>query len=138
MFSLKEKEGYLLIDHTDSPGISAEQARKMGSHIVAPGGKKVEASTYMCCGCEATVVLNPDRLRTREYCRECHSYMCDTCALLMKVDGVHRSVTRFRAEYLEHAARGPAALAQFLAKQAEYKAQREKAHQLMRRLHHGT
>lgn len=138
MFSLREKEGYLLVDHRDSPGISAEQAKAMGSHIVAPGGTKLEARTYCCCGCTATVVMNPDRLRTREYCRQCHSYMCDTCALLFKIDGTHRSAKKFFAEYIEHAARGPVALATFTAKQEDYERKRARAHHLMRRVHHGA
>jgi hypothetical protein len=32
MFSKREAEGYLLVDHRDSPGISAEQAAAVAAH----------------------------------------------------------------------------------------------------------
>ncbi len=137
-FSLREKEGYLRIDHRDSPGISAEQAKAMRSHVVVPGGTMLEARTYNCCACQRTVIINPDRLRTRDYCRECHSYMCETCALLRKLTGIHRPMKRFVAEYLESAAKGPAALAHYQLQQTIYEAQRKQAQELIRRTYDGS
>ena len=137
MFSIREKENYLLVDHRDSPGISAEEAAKVRSDLVAPGGTRLETSTYKCCGCDKQVILNPDRARNREYCRECFSYMCDTCGLLRKLTGLHRPMKRFIAEYLDSAAKGPAALAHYQLQQAIYDAQRERAHKLVRSLHDG-
>lgn len=59
-------EGYLLIDHTDSPGAGP-----------IPGGQKFEAATVTCSHCCRVVILNPNRVRARSYCAKCDHYICD-------------------------------------------------------------
>ena len=79
MRSQRSKEGYLLIDNRNSPGVSAEFIRKSG--IDAPivgGGVTFESATSTCAHCGTIVVLNPDRTRPRGYCRSCDHYVCDS------------------------------------------------------------
>lgn len=80
MFSKREREGYLLIDHTDSPGIE-------NANIPIGAGRKFEAPTNTCSHCQRISVVNPDRVRQRAYCSKCDHYICDPCGIEMKVNG---------------------------------------------------
>ncbi len=82
MFSKRELEGYLMIDHRAGPGITPEMARESGldlPFISVPGGKLFESATILCHGCERMIVLNPDRSRARGYCPRHDHYLCDEC-----------------------------------------------------------
>lgn len=94
MFSKREREGYVLIDHTDSPGIDHASG-------LLGGGKRFEAATNTCSHCQAVVVMNPDRLRQRGHCYNCDHYICDGCAVAMTQTGFCASFDRFADEYLE-------------------------------------
>ena len=75
--------GYLIIDHTDSPGISEEMApavRSFGSPVVGAGAV-LELDTWTCSHCNRIVLRNPDRVRPREVCRKCMAVVCDSCSL---------------------------------------------------------
>ena len=99
--SLKRHFGWVMIDHSASPGIPAEVARKIGMppELVAEG-KKLEAHTLSCRHCGGHVVLNPLRTRERGYCRTCDHYICDACDALRSLpDYVHQ--TRESALYGE-------------------------------------
>jgi hypothetical protein len=78
MNSKKSHEGYLIIDHSASPGLSDETCVSQG---LPPGaGKAVfETATFTCSHCEAVVVKHPFRERARGYCRKCDHYICDVC-----------------------------------------------------------
>jgi hypothetical protein len=74
------REGVLLIDHRDSPGITPGQARAAGREVpVVAGGALYESATVTCLHCNAVVVLNPKRTRPRHYCWHCDGYICDGC-----------------------------------------------------------
>lgn len=84
----RQREGYLLIDHKDSPGVPEEMiqaAIKAGKPVPGGlrGGLTYESATVTCCHCNRIVVLNPDRKRPRGYCAKCDHYVCDSpeCAL---------------------------------------------------------
>lgn len=66
MSSKRRQEGYLLIDHRNSPGMP-----------LVPGGTVFESATITCCHCQTVVILNPDRTRPRGYCQKCDHYICD-------------------------------------------------------------
>ena len=88
MFSKRSQEGYLLIDHRDSPGISHEFLAKNNLGGPAVGaGKVYETAVWVCHGCQADIILNPKRTRPREWCMEHDSYLCDGCALTRKLTG---------------------------------------------------
>lgn len=81
--SKRSKEGYLMIDHRASEGISDELAVKNNLPVGAGRGL-FETPTYTCSHCQYVVVMNPKRTREREYCRGCDSYICDGCGELKK------------------------------------------------------
>lgn len=74
--------GYLLIDHSASPGLPEDIARASGlDPRYCIEGKKFEAATLTCSHCKTAVVKNPLRTRERATCFKCgHHYICDLCA----------------------------------------------------------
>ena len=78
---MSQSEGYLFVDHRASPGIPAEQARRMGYDPAQVGeGRVLEAATKMCRHCNNPVILNPLRDRERATCLACGGdYICDLC-----------------------------------------------------------
>lgn len=92
MNSLKRHEGWLLIDHSASPGIPADIARRIGyaPEDVAEGAV-FETATLTCKHCKTSYIKNRFRIRPREYCRKCDHYICDGCAQqAAQPDYVHR------------------------------------------------
>ncbi len=82
MPSTLRREGYLLIDHRNSPGVDYELIRSVGKDTPNVGaGQLYESPTVTCCHCGVGVILNPNRSRPRGYCRKCDNYVCDnpTC-----------------------------------------------------------
>ena len=75
MFTQRSREGYLLIDHSDSPGVTAEFVQRRAPVVGA--GQKYESGTITCLHCNAIVILNPMRTRPRGFCRRCDGYVCD-------------------------------------------------------------
>ena len=65
--SQRSREGYLLIDHSASPGTAS-----------VPEGARLEASTMTCSHCNRVVLLNPMRTRDRGFCFKCNHYVCDS------------------------------------------------------------
>lgn len=78
------KEGYLLIDHSASPGLSPEDLLKAGLNpgLAVGEGQMLETATLTCAHCNGTVVKNPKRSRPRGHCSKCDSFVCDGCAAL--------------------------------------------------------
>jgi hypothetical protein len=78
MPSKQRREGYRLIDHHDSPGVSSEFVRASGLSAPAVGaGQMFESPIIACAHCNTFVILNPNRSRPRGYCRKCDAYVCD-------------------------------------------------------------
>lgn len=93
MASLKRHEGWLFLDHSASPGIPAEVARKIGldPKLVAEG-KKAEMATLSCAHCPGTWLPRFERKRERYHCRICDHYICDTCKAESILPGyIHRT-----------------------------------------------
>jgi hypothetical protein len=91
--SLKRHFGWLMIDHSASPGIPADVARQIGINpdLVAEG-VITEMHTLSCSHCGTHVALNPDRTRERGYCKFCDHYICDVCDFLRSLPAyVHRT-----------------------------------------------
>jgi len=91
MSSLRRFEGYLLIDHRNSPGLTEEQTHAAG---LPPGAGQglFEAPTSTCSHCQAIVVLNPNRSRERAYCAKCDRYLCDNCGAIYGLTRECRSI----------------------------------------------
>lgn len=84
--SLRSLEGYVLIDHSNSPGVPDAIVVAQG---LPPGSGqgKFESGSFTCSHCEATVVLNPNRSRSRGYCSKCDHYVCDNCEAVRFASG---------------------------------------------------
>ena len=88
MFSKRSQEGYVLIDHRNSPGISHEFVRANNLDVPAVGaGQVFESAISVCHACGGDIILNPNRSRPREWCMEHDAYMCDRCALTRRLTG---------------------------------------------------
>jgi hypothetical protein len=73
--SSKRREGYLLIDNRNSPGVAGtDSVPSVGA------GHVYESATKTCKHCHVVVILNPLRTRARGYCRKCDDYVCDNPA----------------------------------------------------------
>lgn len=81
-----KREGYLLVDHSASPGLTEEQARQAGfDPALVKEGKRYEAATLTCSHCKTTVVKNPWRTRERSSCVKCgNHFVCDSCGTNMR------------------------------------------------------
>lgn len=90
----RSQEGYLIIDHTASPGtgnLAASRDVSAKKVPIVPEGTRLEASIITCAHCQCGVILNPQRSHEREWCWGCNHYLCDNCGLVRKVDGMCRS-----------------------------------------------
>lgn len=80
MFSKRQREGVVLIDHRNSPGISPEFIAKNNLDAPAVGaGQTFESAVSVCHHCQRDVILNPNRSRERGWCWNCDHYICDDC-----------------------------------------------------------
>ena len=107
MSSLKRREGYLIVDNSNGPGVSEEQLAKLprkSSLVAVPEGKRLEAATHLCKHCQAIVILNKERKRERSSCAKC-GYLCDACGFLYGRDRVCRDMNRRLDELQEQAFR---------------------------------
>jgi hypothetical protein len=84
--SLGRDGGYLLVDHTNSPGIPDDLARKWAAQgvVVKPGSTKLEAASYTCAHCQFIVIKNKNRTRPREVCRKCMAVVCDRASCVLE------------------------------------------------------
>ena len=81
--SQRSQEGYLIIDHRDSPGVTTPVKQHDGTWSpILPAGVAWESAVKDCCHCQVRVILNPDRSRPRGYCAKCDAYLCDACTAL--------------------------------------------------------
>lgn len=105
MKSLRSHEGYLLLDHSDSPGVSDEA---LSQHELPRGAGRTffEAPTYTCSHCQRIVIVNPDRVRDRAYCRKCDHRICDECGGVAAATGECRTFRQVIDEVQEAVARG--------------------------------
>ena len=80
--SLRNHEGYLLLDHRASPGVIGD------AHFLPVGeGQKLECPTYTCSHCGTIVIVNPNRVRVRAWCAGCDHRICDRCDMLKRANG---------------------------------------------------
>ena len=99
----RDHEGYLLIDHTNSPGFGDEQA----GGLPIGAGQKLEAKTYTCSHCQRVSIVNPARTRARPYCPKCDHYICDRCEIIRVASGgLCRPFKAIIAEFHEKAEKG--------------------------------
>lgn len=106
MSSLRSREGYLLIDHRASPGVSEEFVRASGKSAPVVGeGQQLEAATMTCSHCHVQMIRNPLRTRERGYCMKCDHYVCDGCEAVRVKTGVCTPMVKILDRAQEHAFR---------------------------------
>lgn len=96
--SLKRHFGWLMIDHSASPGIPADVALRIGMNPKdVAEGKVAEFDTVSCCHCGSHTVrvyLHTTRANapSPDYCKFCDHYICRVCAFERTLpDYVHRT-----------------------------------------------
>lgn len=107
MQTKRDLEGYLKIDHRDSPGLAIGDLVAAGLPGSMPigAGKVLEAPTLTCAHCQTIVVINPNRQRERAWCRQCDHYVCDSCGGAMVAPGyVHVPFKKVIDDFLNAAA----------------------------------
>jgi hypothetical protein len=105
MASKRSHEGYLLIDHTDSPGVPDSLSVAAGLPAGAGRGK-FECATLTCQHCDVQVLVNPKRNRERAWCKHCDHYLCDACGVALQHTGECRNASKRITEYLAAVERG--------------------------------
>ena len=102
MANKKIHEGYLMVDHRGSPGLTPTEAIQLGYHPSQVGeGQLFETKTNHCNHCGTVVIMNPLRMRERSYCSACDKYICDNCGVEMRLpDYVHKTYTQYLDEGL--------------------------------------
>lgn len=89
--SKRRHEGYLMVDHRESPEVPFNPAMVgKPESIIVGRGQLFESATVTCSHCQVVVVLNPLRTRARGYCAKCDRYVCDN-------PGCNRECTPFDA-----------------------------------------
>ncbi len=86
MRTKRSHEGYVLIDHSDSPGVNTEFVGANDTPAV-PKGMKYESATFTCSHCQRGVILQPLRTRERGWCSGCDHYICDVCYEVRRTSG---------------------------------------------------
>lgn len=98
----RSQEGYLLVDHRNSPGIRDSDltpaARAAG--FQATQGL-FESPTIRCAHCGTMVIINPNRTRGRHYCQPCDHYVCDQYGCVTNCTPLKKQID----DILEQAAR---------------------------------
>jgi len=99
----RANEGYVLIDHRDSPGLSEADRLAAGLSPLMPIGKgqQLQAPTFTCSHCDRIVIMNPLRNRARGYCRKCDHDICDRCDTNYALTGECHCREKRIAEYLK-------------------------------------
>jgi len=93
MKSKRSQEGYLLIDHSNSPGIPDDIAIPSGLPAGIGRGKQ-ELPTFTCSHCQFVLIMNPLRTRERGYCPKCDHYVCDKCNGIRVMTGECRTFSQ--------------------------------------------
>ena len=107
----RAREGYICIDHSNSPGIPEGFFEKCGLRVdpavaaLFGEGRKAEFATLSCSHCDNQIIRNPGRTRERGKCFQCFRYLCDVCAAEYKVSGCCKSLARQFDLELERAIR---------------------------------
>ena len=100
MHSKRSLEGYLVIDHRESPGVRPEDIpqaviEKYGMPPIVGKGQFYESATLSCVHCQAVVILNQLRTRARHHCARCHDYTCDRPSCILECTPFQQLIDKF-------------------------------------------
>lgn len=107
MKTKRRQEGWLMIDNRNSPGVPDQVMHRVSPELPPGSGRGLlETATVSCSHCQKQVIIRPDRERERAYCRSCDHYICDECAVILRVTGVHRAFAQVIDDVQERAGKG--------------------------------
>lgn len=98
MRSKRNQEGYLLIDHTNSPGVSQAFAQAHNLPVGVMGGRMMESALQVCHICGGDIVLGGDRSKMMAYCQRHDRYSCDNCVKTEHETGVPHTTYQQKLE----------------------------------------
>jgi len=104
VFRKSERDGEVIIDHRESPGLTFQEALAAGrSCLVAFGMPKLfKSATFTCSHCDRIVIKNPLRTRNRGECPQCDRPICDDpCAVRYALDGECRCQAKRIDEWIK-------------------------------------
>ncbi len=104
-----KREGYLLIDHSASPGLTEQEAVAFNWKPSEVGaGRRLEQAIIVCVHCRKMTIKNPLRVRERATCAKCgHGYLCDGCWLESRLPDYDHLPFEKKADVMqEYALRG--------------------------------
>jgi hypothetical protein len=88
MGSQRAHEGYLQIDHRESPGLSDDLMIQANPGIASNAGRgNFESAVTVCNHCQTMIIWNPLRTRPRNHCSGCDRYICDNCEIIRRTAG---------------------------------------------------
>jgi hypothetical protein len=88
----RKDEGWLMIDHRESPGVTDNEMIGFNPDFWPGAGKGLTECPICICGhCQRTMIIKPDRTREFPYCRSCDDDICEACAWTMQTTGEHKS-----------------------------------------------
>lgn len=107
MHSKRSHEGYLLIDHSESPGLSDRAMAFNGKNLPSGAGRgALERGIVQCGHCSFGMMVTPLEAVDLCYCRKCDRYICDDCKLAQVMTGDCRSIDKIIDQAQEAAFRG--------------------------------
>jgi len=99
MKSVRELEGYLMLDHRHGAPVPDEVVVHAGLPVGAGRGL-FESATYTCKHCQRVIVLGMNREKPATFCRGCQHMICDPCAAEKHRTGVCRTFDQVIEEAL--------------------------------------
>lgn len=85
--SLAHGAGYVIVDHRDSPGLTAADVATLPGTLAVAGGQVLEADAFTCSHCQRGILRNPGLKRETARCQKCYHYICHLCAGVLAQGG---------------------------------------------------
>jgi len=81
MKTLTQGGGYLIIDHSNSPGLTPADVAHIPGAVAVGAGQVYESDTYVCSHCTRQILLHApaERMHERGLCPKCFAFICNQC-----------------------------------------------------------
>jgi len=105
LFSKRSLDGFVEIDHRESPGFTEAEAVAAGRSYLIGAPKHFKAATFTCSHCDQVLIKNPLRTRERAHCIQCDRDICDPCGVTLKLTSVCQCQAKRINEFMAQACR---------------------------------
>ena len=84
MKTLTQGGGYLIVDHSNSPGLTPADVAHLPGAVAVGAGQVYESDTYVCSHCTRDILLHApkERMHERGLCPKCFRFICNRCNAL--------------------------------------------------------